>query len=86
MNQPRFPLNFEAEGYSTRFYYAGDLNFGGFRSYVTMSFQSTVTEDDFSGEAIENRFKWGVHDGYMLIVFTKIYELPKFRSCIWRLR
>lgn len=24
--QPRFPLNFEVEGYSTRFYYAGDLN------------------------------------------------------------
>ena len=68
---PRFPLNFEAEGYSTRFYYAGDLNFGGFRSYVTMSFQSTVTEDDFSGEAIENRFKWGVHDGYML---DRLYE------------
>ena len=69
--QPRFPLNFETEGYSTRFYYAGDLNFGGFRSYVTMSFQGTVTEDDFSGEAIENRFKWGVHDGYML---DRLYE------------
>lgn len=68
---PRFPLDFEAKGYSTRFYYAGDLNFGGFRSYVTMSFQSTVTEDDFSGEAIENRFKWGVHDGYML---DRLYE------------
>ena len=68
---PRFPLDFEAEGYSTRFYYAGDLNFGGFRSYVTMSFQSVVTEDDFSGEAIENRFKWGVHDGYML---DRLYE------------
>lgn len=68
---PRFPLDFEAEGYSTRFYYAGDLNFGGFRSYITMSFQSAVTEDDFSGEAIENRFKWGVHDGYML---DRLYE------------
>ena len=30
-----------------------------------MSFQSLVTEDDFSGEAIQNRFKWGVHDEYM---------------------
>lgn len=36
-----------------------------------MSFQGTVTEDDFSGEAIENRFKWGVHDGYML---DRLYE------------
>lgn len=68
---PRFPLDFEANGYTTRFYYAGDLNFGGFRSYVTMSFQGNVTEDDFSGEAIENRFKWGVHDGYML---DRLYE------------
>ena len=62
---PRFPVDFEALGYSTRFYYTGDINFGGFRSYATMSFQSLVTEDDFSGEAIQNRFKWGVHDEYM---------------------
>lgn len=68
---PRFPVDFEKEGYATRFYYAGDLNFGGFRSYITMSFQESVTEDDFSGEAIENRFKWGVHDGYML---DRLYE------------
>lgn len=64
--QPRFPTDFEKIGYSTAFYYAGDLNFGGFRSYVTMSFQQQITENDFSGEAIENRFKWGVHDEYML--------------------
>lgn len=55
----------EQEGYATRYYYAGDINFGGFRSYVTMSFQDMVTEDDFSGEAIKTRFKWGVHDQYM---------------------
>jgi len=65
-NLPRFPTYFERAGYATRFYYAGDLNFGGFRSYVTMSFRESVTEDDFSGEAIEQRFKWGVHDEYML--------------------
>ncbi|MDR1273532.1 MAG: LTA synthase family protein [Odoribacteraceae bacterium] len=64
--QPRLSLDLERAGYSTAFYYAGDLNFGGFRSYVTMSFQRAVTEDDFSGEAIERRFKWGVHDEYML--------------------
>lgn len=62
---PRFPKDLEKEGYSTRYYYAGDINFGGFRSYVTMSFQDMVTEDDFSGEAIKTRFKWGVHDQYM---------------------
>lgn len=68
---PRFPKDFEAEGYATRYYYAGDINFGNFRSYVTMSFQDMVTEDDFSGEAIRNRFKWGVHDEYML---DRLYE------------
>lgn len=65
MNYPRFPKDLEAVGYSTRYYYAGDINFGSFRSYVTMSFEDMVTEDDFSGEAIANRFKWGVHDEYM---------------------
>lgn len=71
MDYPRFPKELEEAGYATRYYYAGDINFGSFRSYVTMSFQSMVTEDDFSGEAIENRFKWGVHDQYM---FDRLYE------------
>lgn len=71
MARPRFPKDLEANGYHTRYYYAGDVNFGGFRSYVTMSFQDMVTEDDFSGEAKENRFKWGIHDEYM---FDRLYE------------
>lgn len=71
MKFSRFPKDLEKVGYSTRYYYAGDINFGCFRSYVTMSFQSMVTEDDFSGEAIANRFKWGVHDEYM---FERLYE------------
>lgn len=69
--RPRFPKDMEANGYHTRFYYAGDINFSGFRSYATMAFQEVVTEDDFSGEAIRNRFKWGVHDEYM---FERLYE------------
>ena len=68
---PRFPKDLEAQGYHTCFYYAGDLNFGGFRSYVTMSFQDVVTEKDFSGEAVEKRFKWGIHDEYM---FDRLFE------------
>lgn len=68
---PRFPKDLENIGYSTRFYYAGDINFGGFRSYVTMSFQDMVTEVDFTGEAREKRFKWGIHDEYM---YQRLYE------------
>lgn len=71
LERPRFPKDLEANGYHTRFYYAGDLNFGGFRSYVTMSFQDMVTENDFSGEAREKRFKWGIHDEYM---FDRLFE------------
>lgn len=68
---PRFTKQLEAIGYHTRFYYAGDLNFGGFRSYTTMSFQEEVTEDDFTGKAVKNRFKWGMHDEYM---FARLHE------------
>lgn len=68
---PRLPSDLEKLGYATRFYYAGDINFGGFRSYVTLSFQDMVTEADFSGEAAETRFKWGIHDEYM---FQRLYE------------
>lgn len=71
MQYPSFPKAMEEKGYSTRFYYAGDLNFGNFSSYTCMNFQDVVTEDDFSGEAIKNRFKWGVHDEYM---FERLYE------------
>lgn len=68
---PRFPKDLEKVGYATRYYYAGDINFGSFRSYVTMSFQDMVTEDDFSGVAKKNRFKWGIHDEYM---FDRLHE------------
>jgi phosphoglycerol transferase MdoB-like AlkP superfamily enzyme len=68
---PSVPLKLEKQGYSTRFYYAGDINFGGFRSYVTMNFQKIITEKDFSGEALKHTFKWGIHDEYML---ERLYE------------
>lgn len=69
--RPRFPKDLEEVGYHTRFYYAGDINFGGFRALTTMSFQEVVTEDDFSGKAKEVAFKWGVHDEFM---FGRLFE------------
>ncbi|MCM1030059.1 MAG: LTA synthase family protein [Oscillibacter sp.] len=69
--RPRFPKDLEEQGYHTRFYYAGDINFGGFRALTTMSFQDVVTEDDFSGEAKKTTFKWGVHDEFM---FERLFE------------
>ncbi|MGL5682331.1 MAG: LTA synthase family protein [Marinifilaceae bacterium] len=71
MSYPSLPKDLEKEGYNTHFYYAGDLNFGSFRSYTTMRFQNIITENDFNGEAIKNRFKWGVHDEYM---FDRLFD------------
>ena len=71
MKYPSFPKKLEKEGYHTRFYYAGDLNFGNFSSYTRMNFMDLVTEKDFTGEAIKNRFKWGVHDEYM---YERLYS------------
>ena len=30
MERPRFPKDLEEAGYSTRYYYAGDIDFGSF--------------------------------------------------------
>ena len=66
-----FSRDFESRGYDTRFYYAGDLNFFGFRAFTTSNFQHLTTENDFSGESTEKTMKWGVHDEYM---FDKLFE------------
>ncbi|WP_251621592.1 LTA synthase family protein [Odoribacter lunatus] len=68
---PRFPKDMEKEGYHTCFYYAGDVNFAGFRALATMSFQDMVTESDFSGEAKKTTFKWGMHDEFM---FERLFK------------
>jgi len=48
-------------GYSTAFYYGGDVNFANMRSYMLgIGFQQIVSIDDFDG-ALQNA-KWGIHD------------------------
>lgn len=64
MKKPSFIKKLGENGYTTAFYYAGDMNFGNFKSYARMSFDKLIDENAFSGEAIQNRFKWGVHDEY----------------------
>lgn len=68
---PAFSREMERNGYTTHFYYGGDLNFFGFRAFTTANFQHIVTEDDFSGKAVKNRARWGIHDEYL---FDKIVE------------
>ncbi len=78
MKHPSLPQKLEEQGYTTRFYYAGDLNFGNFNSYIRMNFQTAVTENDFSGEAVANRNKWGMHDEYMYQrMFNDMAEAPQ---------
>lgn len=75
---PRLSKDLEEAGYTTRFYYAGDINFGGFRSYITMNFQSMVTEDDFTGEVATHRSKWGIHDEYTYErLFQDLSQAPR---------
>lgn len=64
MKKPSFIKKLGENGYTTAFYYAGDMNFGNFKSYARLSFEKLIDESAFSGEAIKNRFKWGVHDEY----------------------
>ena len=52
------------KGYSTAFYYGGDLNFANMRSYfINGGFQKLVTVDDFPAEY--NQSKWGVNDEHL---------------------
>lgn len=74
---------FAHEGYSTAFYYGGDLNFANFKSYFSNpGLHKLVTVDNFSRK--DHMQKWGVPDG---IVFKKLFKdlenLPRpfFYSC-----
>lgn len=68
---PFLPKDFKKHGYSTSFYYAGDLNFAGFKTYTGSGFDKLITQEDFSGDAIKNKFKWGIHDEYM---YQKLFD------------
>ena len=70
----------KGKGYSTAFYYGGDLNFANMRSYfMNGEFQRLVTVDDFPSEY--NESKWGVNDGYLfnrLLSDLKVAKGPIF--------
>ncbi len=77
-DNPSIPSVLRDTGYTTAFYYAGDLNFGNFRSYTRQIFDTLVDENDFSGEAVRTRFKWGIHDEYSYARFAE--DLVKARE------
>jgi phosphoglycerol transferase MdoB-like AlkP superfamily enzyme len=53
-------------GYTSSFFYGGDINFANFRSYLTnCQFNELVTYDDFTSDDGEPS-KWGYHDHLVL--------------------
>ena len=57
-------------GYSTAFYYGGDINFANFRQYFTTAgFDKLTVDEDFDSKY--NYSKWGVHDH---IMFSRIFN------------
>ena len=79
---PFLSQELEKLGYSTAFYYGGDLNFANMRTYfVTGGFDKLVTLEDFPDELATG--KWGVHDEY---VFSRLLrdidqsDTPFFKS------
>jgi phosphoglycerol transferase MdoB-like AlkP superfamily enzyme len=70
MNLPCLAKDLDKIGYSTSFYYGGDINFANIRQYVgTGGFKKIVADEDFDTK--DNTSKWGVHDH---IMFKRFYD------------
>lgn len=64
---PVLSKDFEINGYSTDFYYGGEIEFANIKSYLYSSdFQKIVSKQDFDSKYWNS--KWGAHDD---IVFKK---------------
>lgn len=67
---PCLANDFNKLGYSTSFYYGGDINFANIRQYVTTGGFNKII-DDTNFDSKYNNSKWGVHDHVM---FRKFYD------------
>ena len=67
---PHLASVFNKNGYSSAFYYGGDINFASMRSYFKQAgYNNIISKDDYNSD-IQNG-KWGVHDH---VVFNRILE------------
>ncbi|MCE2789907.1 MAG: LTA synthase family protein [Saprospiraceae bacterium] len=74
---PSLPKTLKTEGYSTAFYYGGDLNFANLRNYlVSMHFDTIIGENQMSSDY--NITEWGVPDHLMLSEVAK--GLPRLQQ------
>ncbi len=67
---PALSKTFGKMGYSTHFYYGGDITFAGMKSYLLSSgFQHILDKSEFPSSSYNA--KWGVHDH---ILFEKLFQ------------
>ncbi len=65
------------EGYSSKFYYGGDLDFANMRSFIfNMGFEESTSEDNFS--TVDKRSKWGAPDH--ILFDTLLNDLNRARE------
>ncbi|WP_161887687.1 LTA synthase family protein [Pontibacter russatus] len=58
---PQLSTVLQQQGYSTSFYYGGELEFANIRSYLTNGgYDRLIAKDDFAPETYNS--KWGAHD------------------------
>ena len=81
---PSLCKSLKKEGYTSKFYYGGDLHFASMNSYLSnIGFDNTVSMDDFPSEL--NTSKWGVHDEFLfdrLYHDIKLEKQPFFKACL----
>jgi phosphoglycerol transferase MdoB-like AlkP superfamily enzyme len=71
---PGLANTFAEQGYSTSFYYGGDINFASMKSYlINTGFQKIISQDEFP--ANQRTMSWGVADEFL---FQKVLgDLPQ---------
>ncbi|RZT93335.1 phosphoglycerol transferase MdoB-like AlkP superfamily enzyme [Ancylomarina subtilis] len=83
-NLPSLCKTFKQQGYTSKFYYGGDLHFASMNSFLSnIGFNNTITMEDFPSEL--NTSKWGVHDEYLfdrLYHDIKLEREPFFKACL----
>lgn len=62
---PSFTANLMKQGYSSSFYYGGEIEFANMKSYlVNTGFEKVVDKKNFPSEQLNS--KWGAHDEFVL--------------------
>ena len=77
---PSLTKTLEKEGYSTSFYFGGDLMYGGIKSFISVNGFDVIKEESDIDDAIP-RGKLGIHDEYMLneqLIDLKTEKQPFF--------